>query len=145
MLVYPDYSQAIVNGGNFTWGEYALLRMWNTLAIPNKQERDHAIFLFTHIQKLIRTPINKPMDIVSGARTVTYAKYLRSIGIPAALKGAHNSWEGVDLEAPSGMSNAEFWRYCDKVWPGRMELLAYTPTWVHLDTRNWGRRERFKP
>lgn len=144
-MAYLNYNEPIVPGGNFTWGEYALLRMWNTLAVPSKEERDHAVFLFTHIQKLIRTPLGKGLEVSSGARTLAYAKYLRSIKIPAALGGAHNTWEAVDLEPPAGMTNAEFWAYCDKVWPGRMENLHATPTWVHLDIRNWGMKQRFDP
>lgn len=144
-MKYLNYNEPIVTGGNFTWGEYATARAWNALFIPSKLEIDKAIFLFTHIQKLIRGPLGKGLDIASGARNVQYAKYLRSMGIPAAMQGAHNDWAAVDLEPPHGMSNAEFWKYCDKVWPGRMELFKYTPSWVHLDIREWGMRKRFAP
>jgi hypothetical protein len=142
---YLNYNEPIVPGGNFLWGEYCKLQMWDVLLIPDKTQHDKAVFLFTQIQKLIRGPLNKGLDIASGARNAKYTAYLKSIGIPAATGSAHNSWEAVDLEPPHGMTNAEFWKFCDKVWPGRMELLSYTKSWVHLDTRNWGMRQRFKP
>lgn len=145
-MKYLDYNAPIVPGGNFTWGEYCQLRSWGgALLVPTKKEQDKAIFLFTQVQKLIRTPLGKSLDIASGARSVQYARYLRSINIPAAMQGAHNTWDAVDLEPPLGMSNAEFWKFCDKHWPGRIELLKYTPSWVHLDTWNWGKRQRFAP
>jgi hypothetical protein len=140
-----DYKAPIVPGGNFTWAEYARLRAWNTLLVPTAQQMKSAIFLFSNIQTLIREPLGKPIEISSGARSPEYVRYLRSIRIPAAENGAHNTWEGVDLEPPVGMPNKQFWQFCARVWPGRMELLNYTPSWVHLDTRQWGKRLRFHP
>lgn len=140
-----DYKSPIVVDGHFTWGEYALLRQWGRYATPTAVHEQNAIFLFNHLEKLIRLPLNKPITISSGARTLEYTAYLRKEGIPAALRSAHITWEGVDILPPPGMTNAEFWHYCDERWPGRMEKLEFTPTWVHLDSRSWGSRLRFKP
>ncbi len=129
----------------FKWHEYAILREWNAYAIPTEQQRAAAINLFTRIRDYIRGPIGKPLTINSGARTSEYVAYLRRQGIKAATKGAHLEWAGVDLRAPDGMSNAEFWKFCHAVWPGRMENLSATPHHVHLDTRQWGNRVRFNP
>lgn len=145
MRIPIDYTKPIVPNGNFMWWEYCHLRMWNVLAIPTVEERDRAVFLFKVIQELIRDPLGKALTVASGARTTAYTKYLRSVKIYAAQNSAHNSWEGVDLEPPVGMSTQEFWAFCDKRWPGRLENVWATPSWVHLDIRNWGKRERFNP
>lgn len=136
-MIYLDYGLPVVDGCNFLWGEYAYLPRWDTFAIPSEQERKNAQTLFGHLQRLIRDPLKKPIRITSGARPAAYNKL-----ISKATKSAHISWEAVDLAAPAGMSNAEFWHFCDARWPGRMEQLAFTPTWVHLDTREWGKRLR---
>ncbi len=135
----------IISGGHFTWGEYLTLRMWRRMAIPKGSHVANIQFLFEKLEKLIRLPLNKPLIISSGYRTSQYAAYLRSIRIPAAMQSAHNSGEAVDLEPPYGMSVKELWQFCDSRWPGRIELLKYTPGWVHLDTRQWGERIRFRP
>jgi uncharacterized protein YcbK (DUF882 family) len=138
-----DYTRPIIPGGSFTWSEYALLQEWNAYARPTEQQRYNAVVLFKEIQKL-RAELGKPMVIRSGARTDQYTAYLRSRGIPAALKSAHNDWCAVDLAVPN-MRTVDLWRFCDQRWLGRLENFTHTPTWVHLDTRNWGRRERFNP
>lgn len=135
----------IVPNGHFTWREYLTLRMWNTTATIKKEEIENAIFLFENIETLIRRPLGKPLIISSGYRSFAYMKYLRSIGIPAALMSAHNSARAVDLEAPHGMTNEAFWKFCDARWLGRMENLKHTPGWVHLDTLQWGKKIRFNP
>ena len=143
----PDivYSDPIVKNGHFTWHEYALEREWNKLLVPDTPQKDRAIFLFTHVEKLIRVPLNEEIFVHSGARSKEYTRYLIKKGYKAAMNGAHITWGAVDLGAPKTMTNRQFWNYCDKVWPGRMEILERTPTWVHLDIRNWGKRERFIP
>lgn len=141
----PDYNSPIVTDGNFTWAEYLRLQMWNAFAIPTPEQIKNAEFLFTHLQELIRTPLGKGLTVSSGIRTAEYTAYLRSRGIPAATRSAHNEGKAVDLKPPASMTNAQFWAYCDKRWPGRMENLHATPSWVHLDTRNWGSKQRFNP
>lgn len=138
-----DYQQPIIPGGSFLWIEYALLQQWNALAIPTQTQYQNALFLFQQLQPL-RQQLGRPLTITSGARTPQYTQYLRSTGVPAALASAHLDWQGVDLQCPS-LSNADLWRFLDGRWPGRMENLSATPTWVHLDTRNWGQRLRFNP
>lgn len=140
-----DYSTLITPNGHFTWHDYALLREWNAYAIPMPSEIQSAIFLFRQIEELIRVPLGKPIYVASGARTAAYTAHLRSRGIQAAIGSAHNTWQAVDLRTPAGMTNKEWWVYCDARWPGRMENLKYTPTWVHIDTRQWGQRIRFNP
>lgn len=140
-----DYSESIVENGDFTWHEYALLPSWNAYAIPSDTEVYNARVLFRHVQEYIRTPINKPMGISSGARTREYTKYLRSMGYKAAMQSAHIEWKAGDFPPPAGMSNREWWQYWHERWPGRLENLRYTPGWVHADTRNWGLRQRFRP
>lgn len=135
----------IVADGHFTWREYLMLRMWRVMATISEEHAQNAVFLFGELETRIRRPIAKPLHVLSGYRTPAYTKYLRSINIPAALMSAHAIAKGVDLEAPHGMSNADFWHYCDVRWPGRMENLRYTPGWVHLDTLHWGKRIRFNP
>lgn len=142
-MTWLDYQAPIVVGGSFTWAEYALLRAWHALAVPTAPEIEKARFLFTELQKL-RQALGKAMVITSGARTAEYTRYLRANGTPAAPKSAHNTWEAVDITVP-GMSNKALWEFCHTRWPGRMEQLRYTPTWVHLDTREWGKRLRFVP
>lgn len=141
----PNYNTNIIPAGSFTWREYAVLKGFHELAIPTPSQYQNAMFLFTQLQKLIRTPLGKPIDIASGARTAEYTRWLQKCGIPAANKSAHNDWQAVDLHVPKGMSLTEFWTFCDSRWPGRMEQWQFTPTWVHLDIRNWGERIRFKP
>lgn len=138
-----DYSAPIVPGGKFKWGEYAWLPKMQIYAKPNEQQRKNAIQLFTYLQPF-REELDEELIITSGARTLEYVQILRARGIPAALKGAHNTWEGVDLTCRA-MSTPRLWRWFDERWPGRMELLKYTPSWVHLDTRQWGERVRFAP
>jgi Peptidase M15 len=138
-----DYQQPIVPGGSFSWAEYALLQQWNAFAIPTQANYQNALFLFTQLQPL-RQQLGRPLTITSGARTPQYTQFLRSQGIPAALQSAHMDWAGVDLTCP-GMSNGDLWRWLDARWLGRMEVLSATPTWCHLDTRNWGQKLRFKP
>lgn len=140
-----NYDSLIVPQGFFKWKEYALLKEWKAYAIPTEGQQTNAIKLFTHIRDLIRVPLDKPITISSGARTSEYVAYLRRKGTPAATKGAHLDWAGVDLLPPTGMSNAQFWHFCDSRWPGRMENLSHTPGWIHLDTRQWGQRVRFNP
>lgn len=144
-MITLDYNAPIIPNGSFTWREYATMRGTGELAKPTQVQHDNAVFLFTKIQVEIRTPLKRPLTISSGARTPEYVEYLRKQGIPAARHGAHNDWAAVDLRTPHGMSNAEFWAFCDKRWPGRLENLAYTPGWVHLDTRQYGKRIRFNP
>lgn len=144
-MQHIDYNKPIVDGGAFKWHEYLILREWGTLAIPTAAQIAAAKVLFGHVQTLIRGPLGKPLNITSGIRTSQYTNWLRKHGIPAAMKSAHNDGMAVDLSPPAGMTNAQFWAFCDKHWPGRMENLSATPTWVHLDTRNWGSRQRFNP
>lgn len=138
-----DYSKAIVLNGSFTWAEYALLREWNAYAIPTEAQEKSAIDLFTKLQPL-RQALGKPLLITSGARTIQYTNFLRAKGIPAARQSAHIDWAGVDIKCPS-MTNEALWRFLDARWLGRMENLKATPTWCHLDTREWGKRIRFNP
>lgn len=146
MGLIKNYDAPIIPGSHFTWREYATLQMWGKLADPTKQQYQNAILLFNHIEECIRIPYRKRLIIKSGARTAAYVAYLRAHKIPAATHGAHNTWEAVDLAPyPGDMSTSAFWHFCDKHWPGRMELLAYTPGWSHLDIRQWGQRIRFKP
>lgn len=140
-----DYDDFIVPNGFFKWREYALLREWGKLATPTDAQRNNAILLFRYVRDLIRVPLGEPLTLSSGARTAEYVAYLRSKGIPAALHGAHNDWAAGDFLPPASMTNAQFWHWCDKRWPGRMEKLESTPKWVHLDTRQWGERVRFNP
>lgn len=143
LILKPN--QEIVPGCKFTWKDYALLPQWKELASPTSQELENAKFLFTQLYKYIRQPLGKALYISSGARTTAYTKFLRAQGTPAALQSAHNEWKAVDLRPPAGMTNAQFWHWCDARWPGRMENLEATPHWVHLDTREWGKRRRFNP
>jgi uncharacterized protein YcbK (DUF882 family) len=138
-----DYNAPIVPGGSFSWGEYALLREWDAFARPTAVQQDNARFLFTQLQPL-RERLGHPLIISSGARTGAYTRYLRSRGVPAALQSAHLDWQAVDLQCP-GMTTATLWSWLAQHWPGRMENLAATPGWVHLDTRSWGQRLRFNP
>lgn len=142
-MVRIDYKATIIPGGSFTWGEYAWLPQLGKYAEPNETQYRNAIQLFTRIQKF-REELNRPLIITSGARTPEYVELLRSKGIPAAVNGAHNHWEGLDLTCPS-LSTPRLWRWFDARWPGRMELLRYTPSWVHLDIRKWGDKVRFAP
>jgi hypothetical protein len=146
VIYIVDFKRAIVPGCDFTWKEYAHLKEWDRLIQPDTREQFlNAQTLFGHIQKYIREPLDMPLTIDSGARTKAYVQYLRAKKIPAALNGAHNSWEGVDLYPPRGWTNQKFWHWCNERWPGRMELLKYTPGWCHLDIRNWGSKQRFVP
>lgn len=138
-----NYRDPIVPGGAFTWAEYARLKSFRRYATPSPQQHDNAIFLFEALEPL-RQELGLPLIITSGARTTEYTNYLRQKGIPAARYSAHNDWQAVDLSCPK-LSTRELWHFFDKHWLGRMELLLYTPTWVHLDTRQWGQRIRFKP
>ena len=143
MSRYLDYNSPITPGGNFLWAEYALLHDWNTLLIPADAEQDNAKLLFSYLQPL-RQQLGKPMVISSGARSQEYTAYLRRRGIPAAPKSAHNEWKAVDLYVPN-MRLVDLWEFFNKRWAGRMENLHFTPSWIHLDTRNWGHWERFNP
>lgn len=143
MTKHLDYNAPIIPGGSFLWAEYALLREWNTLAIPTDIQKANAIKLFTELQPL-RKLLNKPLIIKSGARTNEYTAYLRKKGIPAAAKSAHVDWQGVDIVCPS-MRVIDLWNFFDLHWKGRMEHFSATPTWVHLDTRQWGQKIRFHP
>lgn len=144
-----DYASSIIPHGHFLWKEYAYLHEFNQYAVPTDQEKQNAIFLFTQIEP-IRRELGKETEIRSGCRTPRYTQYLRSLYYQgkmsslAALNSAHNEWKAVDIFV-GDMKVADLWHFCDQRWAGRMELLAYTPTWVHLDTRNWGKHERFKP
>ncbi len=116
------------------------------------EERDRVVFLFTQIEKLIRIPIDRPLIIQSGARTQKYTTYLREERkIPAALRSEHLFKRAVDIATPRGMTHKQFYQFCHERWPGRMELERYTRGateklgWVHLDTLNWGKWERFVP
>lgn len=143
MSRYLDYNEPIIPGGSFTWGEYLLLRDWKQLVVPSDAQLKNIIFLFKEIQKL-RVELGKPLIITSGIRSLAYTKYLRSIGTPAAVGSAHIDGSAVDIWCP-GMTTKALWEFCRKRWPGRMESLAYTKTWVHLDTRQWGKRITFNP
>lgn len=143
MALIENYYTPIVIGGSFSWAEYALLQQWNAYAIPTPTQYRAAVELFKHLQPL-RKELGKPLIITSGARTPQYTQFLRSQKIPAALQSAHMDWAGVDLTCP-GMSNGVLWRWLSARWLGRMEVLSATPTWCHLDTRNWGQKLRFKP
>lgn len=138
-----NYNEPIIPNGSFLWSEYAYLRLLKKFAIPTQQQLENARFLFSQLQSL-RLELGLPLIITSGARTTEYTNLLRSRGIPAARFSAHNSWQGVDLVCPK-LSVRELYRFFDKRWLGRMELLEFTPTWVHLDTREWGRGIRFRP
>ena len=138
-----DPKQAIIPGGSFTWGEYAFVKGFGDMLIPSKAQRDNAVFLFTQLQPL-RRELGRPLIITSGARSEAYTLWLKSKGIPAALKSAHNEWRAVDITCP-GLDNKALWGWFNSRWPGRMEALAHTPGWVHLDTRQWGQRVRFNP
>ncbi|NBW08384.1 MAG: hypothetical protein EBR82_10185 [Caulobacteraceae bacterium] len=139
-----NFDTPIVKGGSFNWREYCLLKGFNKLAQPDVKQHANAIFLFIELQKL-RNALGKPLTITSGARTMEYTLWLRKQGIPAALKSAHLDWQAVDLAPPVGMTQKQFWDFCRKHWPGRLENWQATPTWVHLDTRNWGLRQTFNP
>lgn len=143
-MVKVNADEAIVPNGHFTWREYITLGLWNKLAEPTEVQKANAEFLFAELEKL-RIALGKPLTISSGARTWEYTRFLRQQGIPAALRSAHMDWQAVDLKAPEGMSNQSFWQWCHQRWPGRMEHFSATPTWVHLDTRNWGQHIRFHP
>lgn len=143
MSRHLDYNAAVVPGGSFTWGEYARLKDWNVLLIPNEAQRVNAVFLFEKLQAF-RRELGRALIITSGARNSHYTQWLRKRGIPAALQSAHLDWQAVDLQCPE-LSNKTLWHFFDKHWPGRMEYLSATPSWVHLDTRNWGNYERFSP
>lgn len=138
-----DFKKPIVPGGSFTWEEYAWLREFKAYGQPTAAQRNNAVFLFTELEPL-RKELGKPLIITSGARTAEYTAHLRRKGIPAAPRSAHNEWKAVDLICP-GMKTPELWKWFDKRWKGRMEALEATPTWVHLDTRDYGKRIRFKP
>jgi uncharacterized protein YcbK (DUF882 family) len=138
-----DYTQTIVPKGSFTWGEYAYLPRWAVYAEPSETQRKNAVFLFSALQK-IRDELKRPIIISSGARTPAYTQALRMLGIPAARKSAHNDWMAVDITCPS-LNNKMLWAFCNARWQGRMENIAATPNWVHLDTRDWGSRTRFNP
>ena len=138
-----DYKQPILPEGSFTWAEYALLPQFKRYAVPTEKEYIEAVRLFDFLQPL-REKLGLPLVITSGVRTKEYTINLRKRGIPAALNSAHNHWQAVDLVCPK-LSVKELYQFFDKHWLGRMELLAYTPTWVHLDTRSWGKKIRFKP
>lgn len=144
-MTYLDYNSPIIPGGSFDWHEYALLRAYKepVFAIPTETQINNARFLFTELQKL-RVELGKPMYIKSGARTDTYTQYLRSKGIPAALGSAHNEWKAVDISVPN-MKTIDLWKFCHDRWPGRMENFSHTPTWCHLDTKQFGQRIRFNP
>lgn len=145
MGVILNPKQEIVAGCHFVWAEYATLREWNKLAQPTEAEYKNAVFLFIHLRDLIRLPLGKPLTISSGARTLPYTHYLKGKGVKAGTQSAHIEWKAVDLYPPEGMTARQFWDWCGARWPGRMENWWATPTWVHLDTRQWGRRVRFDP
>lgn len=142
-IIQVDYSKAIIPRGNFTWGEFLWMPRAARHATLTASEYNNAVFLFSELQKL-RKELGRPLIITSGKRDLQYTRLLRRQGIPAAWKSAHIDGQAVDLTCPT-MSTAQLWHWIDKRWPGRMELLAWTPSWVHLDTRDWGKRIRFKP
>lgn len=133
----------IIPNGHFRWDEYCFLHGFGKYAEPTPEEYKNAIFLFTHLEPL-RVELGKPMAVRSGARTKAYTAYLQSEGIPAAPNSAHNEWRAVDIDVPN-MRTADLWRFCRDRWPGRLEELAATPTWVHLDTWQWGQKITFRP
>lgn len=139
-----NLNEPIVKDGNFEWHEYLRLKEWAEFVTPTAEQIKNAVFLFTELQKL-RKELGQPLYITSGIRSMAYTKWLRKRGIPAALGSAHLSGQAVDLAPPKGMTTRQFWNWCHKRWPGRMEAFESTPTWVHLDTRDWGKRVRFKP
>ena len=138
-----DYNQPIIEAGSFTWAEFTYLKGFKSFATPSEQEYQNALFLFSQLEPL-RKQLGFPLIISSGVRTASYTRYLRKRGIPAALNSAHNTWQAIDLICPK-LSTPKLWSFFDQYWSGRMELLQYTPTWVHIDTRNWGRHQRFVP
>ncbi len=153
-MLIKDYNAPIIPGGSFRWREYAYLPGFGNLAVPNEQEFKNAVFLFSQLQPL-RAKLNKPLVITSGARTLAYTMHLRKRGIPAALFSAHRSWQAVDLVCP-GMETRKLWEFLCQHWDGRIEAWEATQGdprngrdgWVHIDTRNWGKRDKaliFKP
>lgn len=137
--------QKIIKNGSFTWAEYATAKMWGKLLQPTEEQKANAIQLFTYLEGMIRMPWGQPLFIASGARNDAYTQYLRSQNIPAAIHSAHNEWKAVDLYIPRKCTPKEFWDFCKAHWPGRIEHWVATPSWVHLDTREWGKRITFKP
>jgi uncharacterized protein YcbK (DUF882 family) len=142
MTLIENYHQPIVLGGSFTWAEFTLMKGFKTYAGPNEEQYNRALFLFQQLQPL-RDLLGLPLIITSGVRTPEYTAHLRRKGISAAIKSAHLDWCAVDLVCPS-RSSKWLWDFFDVHWLGRMEHWRDTPTWVHLDTRNWGRRQRFR-
>jgi hypothetical protein len=140
-----DYKKPIIPNGHFTWGEALWLPRMNKYATINATQKTNIIFLATKIEPL-RVELGHDLQIVSGIRTPEYTRLLQKAGIPAATGSAHEANNGAawDLVCRT-MTNAELWEWFNKRWPGRMELLKYTPSWCHLDTRNFGRAQRFIP
>jgi len=142
-MIIKDYNQPIVSNGSFTWAEFTYLKGFKLFTNPSEQEYQNALFLFSQLE-LLRKQLGYPLIISSGVRTADYTQYLRKKGIPAAINSTHNTWQAVDLICPK-LSTKKLWDFFDSRWSGRMELLHYTPTWVHIDTRNWGSHQRFAP
>jgi uncharacterized protein YcbK (DUF882 family) len=140
---YINYNEPIVKNGSFKWKEFAILKGWNHFLIPNEKQKENAIFLFSQLEPL-RKELGMPLIITSGARDEVYIQDLIRRGYKAALKSAHLNWQAVDLTCP-GIPNATLWNWFNKKWPGRMENLSATPTWVHLDTLQWNQYHRFNP
>lgn len=147
-MLIKDYNAPIVPGGSFTWREYAYMPGFGKLATPSEQEYKNAVFLFAMLQPL-RVKLGKPLTITSGARTLAYTMDLKRRKIPAAMFSAHRSWQAVDLVCPS-MDTRKLWEFMYEHWDGRLESWQSTQGnpknkldgWVHIDTRNWGKRDR---
>jgi uncharacterized protein YcbK (DUF882 family) len=137
-----DKDASIVPQGHFTWAEFTYLRAFKIFAQPNDEQYHNALFLFSHLQPL-RERLSAPLIITSGVRTPEYTEYLRRHGVPAARYSAHMTWQAVDLVCPN-MTSYALWHFFDPLWAGRMEHWKDTPGWVHLDSRNWGQRLRFR-
>ena len=102
------------------------------------QVRGNLIFLAKNLD-VIREALKKPIIITSGYRS---PEHNRKVG--GAKFSAHLEGKAADITTPH-LTNEELWYFCKRFWRGRIESLEATPTWVHLDTRQWGKKIIFKP
>ena len=140
-----DLLANITKEGHFKWSEYLWQQGFKQYGQPTPEQQANIILLFTRIEEYIREPFGQSLTISSGFRSDAYTANLRARGIPAALHSAHNTGEAVDLHIPRNKTPRQFWDWCSARWPGRMELSSFTPTWCHLDIRQWSQKVRFAP
>ncbi len=118
-------TDAIVAGGNFTWGEATR----EGARLPENESITNNIVRMAQRMEEVRSRLgNRPITITSWYRPPAVN---RAVG--GARQSTHLQGHGVDFVA-SGMSPGEVQRQLDPWWSGG---LGYGRTFTHLDNRGY--------